>query len=134
MAIVKLTRNSQITIPKDIREKIGIKEGDRVEVSVEGDKVVIRKVDLEDITDFLPRDFEEIGDLVQYDVFISAVVAAEIFTGTYLRRDKKRPQARQEDSFHSSRLFHWILRLPRLLEESMHALFQMACRWSSKMR
>ncbi len=29
-------------------------------------------------------------ELVQYDVFISSVVAAEIFTGSYLRRDKKK--------------------------------------------
>ncbi|RLI86266.1 MAG: hypothetical protein DRO98_05610 [Archaeoglobales archaeon] len=31
-----------MTIPKDIR--VGTKEGDRVEVSVEGDKVVIRNL------------------------------------------------------------------------------------------
>lgn len=60
MAIVRVTRNSQITIPKEVREKIGIKEGDRVDVTVEGDRIVIRKVEMDEITDFLPRDFEEI--------------------------------------------------------------------------
>lgn len=67
MPIVKVTRNSQITIPKDIRDKIGIKEGDKVEVSVEGDKVVIRKVELEDITDFLPKNFDEVVTKIKKD-------------------------------------------------------------------
>jgi AbrB family looped-hinge helix DNA binding protein len=59
MSIVKVTRNSQITIPKEIRKKVGIKEGDRVEITVEGNRVLIRKIEMEDITDFLPRNFEE---------------------------------------------------------------------------
>jgi AbrB family looped-hinge helix DNA binding protein len=67
MPIVKVTRNSQITIPKEIRDKVGIKEGDRVEVSIEDDKVVMRKVELEDITDFLPRDFEEVVAKIRKD-------------------------------------------------------------------
>ena len=32
MPIVKITRNYQVTIPKPIREKLGLKEGDRVEI------------------------------------------------------------------------------------------------------
>ena len=67
MTIVKVTRNSQITIPKEIREKVGIKEGDRVDVTVEGDKVVIRKIELDEITDFLPKDFEEIMNKMRKD-------------------------------------------------------------------
>ncbi len=67
MTIVKVTRNSQITIPKEVREKVGIKEGDRVDVTVEGDKVVIRKIELDEITDFLPKDFEEIMKKMKRD-------------------------------------------------------------------
>lgn len=59
MSVVKVTRNSQVTIPKEIRKKVGIKEGDRVEVTVEGNGVLIRKIEMEDITDFLPKNFEE---------------------------------------------------------------------------
>ncbi len=44
MERVKVTRNYQITIPSAIRETLGIKEGDVLEVHVEGDKIVIRKV------------------------------------------------------------------------------------------
>ncbi|HDD69422.1 MAG TPA: AbrB/MazE/SpoVT family DNA-binding domain-containing protein [Candidatus Korarchaeota archaeon] len=63
MSIVTVTRNAQITIPKKIREALGIKEGDRVIMRIEGDKIIVEKV-REDVwldpTDFLPRDFENI--------------------------------------------------------------------------
>jgi len=44
MAVVKVTRNFQITIPADVRRALGIREGDRLLVEVEGDRIVIRKV------------------------------------------------------------------------------------------
>jgi len=42
VAVVRVTRNYQITIPAEVRRRLGIKVGDRV-VEVEGDKIVIRK-------------------------------------------------------------------------------------------
>ena len=63
MASVTVTRHSQITIPKKIREVVGIAEGDRVNMKVvEGNKIVIEKADptvWKDCTDFLPEDFEK---------------------------------------------------------------------------
>ncbi len=44
MVLVKVTRNRQITIPIEICSRLGIKEGDYVEVSLEGNKIVIRKI------------------------------------------------------------------------------------------
>ena len=62
MASVTVTRHSQVTIPKKIREAVGIAEGDKVKMKVvEGNKIVIEKADLEawkDCTNFLPEDFE----------------------------------------------------------------------------
>jgi AbrB family looped-hinge helix DNA binding protein len=43
VAVVRVTRNYQITIPAEVRRRLGIKAGDRVVVEVEGDKIVIRK-------------------------------------------------------------------------------------------
>lgn len=43
MSLVKVSRKGQITIPKEIRELLGIAEGDYVVVRVEGDKIVIEK-------------------------------------------------------------------------------------------
>jgi len=64
MASVTVTRHSQVTIPKEIREAAGIVEGDRVKMKVvEGKKIVIEKANEEawkDCTDFLPEDFEKL--------------------------------------------------------------------------
>jgi len=63
MPVVIITRNYQITIPKQIREKLGLKEGDKVEIYQEGDRIVIKKLEkreLEELRDFLPENFDEI--------------------------------------------------------------------------
>jgi AbrB family looped-hinge helix DNA binding protein len=64
MASVTVTRHSQVTIPKEIREAVGITEGDRVKMKVvEGNKIVIEKANEDvwkDCTDFLPEDFEKL--------------------------------------------------------------------------
>lgn len=64
MASVTVTRHSQVTIPKKIREAAGIAEGDRVKMKVvEGNKIVIEKANQEawkDCTDFLPEDFDKL--------------------------------------------------------------------------
>lgn len=62
-ASVTVTRHSQVTIPKKIREEVGIAEGDKVKMKVvEGNKIIIEKANEEvwtDCTDFLPEDFEK---------------------------------------------------------------------------
>jgi len=64
-------RHSQVTIPKDVREAVGIAEGDRVNMKVvEGNKIVIEKADSEiwkDCTDLLPEDFEKIITTIRSD-------------------------------------------------------------------
>ena len=60
---VIVTRHSQATIPKDIREAVGIAEGDKVKMRVEGKRIVIEKANgdaWKDCTDFLPEDFEKL--------------------------------------------------------------------------
>jgi AbrB family looped-hinge helix DNA binding protein len=41
---VVVTRRGQTTIPVTVREKLGIQEGTRLRVNVEGEKVVFTKV------------------------------------------------------------------------------------------
>jgi AbrB family looped-hinge helix DNA binding protein len=63
MASSIVTRHSQVTIPKEIREAVGITEGDKVKMKVlEGNKIVIEKANeevWENCTDFLPEDLEK---------------------------------------------------------------------------
>lgn len=40
-----LTKKGQVTVPKALREKLGIKEGDEVIFELEGDMVKIKKVE-----------------------------------------------------------------------------------------
>ena len=47
MRLTKVTRNYQITIPSDVRKKLGIKVGDVLVVDVEDGKVVLKKSELE---------------------------------------------------------------------------------------
>lgn len=39
-----ITSKYQVTIPKDVREQVGLQDGDRVSFVAEGDTIVIRKV------------------------------------------------------------------------------------------
>ena len=43
MERVKVTRNYQVTIPASIRNRLGIKEGDILEVYLNGDEIIMRK-------------------------------------------------------------------------------------------
>ena len=50
-----VTSKGQVTIPKEIRETLGVIEGDKLIFIVEGDRVVLRKVGSEKLTDILSR-------------------------------------------------------------------------------
>jgi len=45
LSIVKVTRKGQITLPKEIRDKLSIREGDYLEITLQGDKIIIKKVE-----------------------------------------------------------------------------------------
>lgn len=45
MGISKITRNFQLTLPKDVRSMANIKEGDSVIFMFEGDKVILQKTE-----------------------------------------------------------------------------------------
>ena len=61
MPTVVVTRGSQITLTKEVREKLHVKEGDRVTVNTIGRVALISKQDptvWDRAGDFLPEDFE----------------------------------------------------------------------------
>ena len=45
-SVTKVTRKYQITIPKEIRESMSIKEGDYLAVITNGDELIIKKLEL----------------------------------------------------------------------------------------
>lgn len=46
VSIVKVTRKGQVTIPKAIRDKLKINEGDYLIVSFENDFIIFKKVEI----------------------------------------------------------------------------------------
>jgi len=52
MQKVKITFKGQVTIPKNIRNALAIKEGDSVIFSVEGDHAVVRPIKRKALEDF----------------------------------------------------------------------------------
>jgi len=44
MHIVTVSKKYQVVIPKDIREKMGIKAGDKVIIRIEGKRIVIEPI------------------------------------------------------------------------------------------
>ena len=45
MPVTRVTRNFQITIPSEIRKVFDIREGEYLEVGIEDDKIVIKKLE-----------------------------------------------------------------------------------------
>jgi len=62
MTTVTVTRHAQITIPKKIREALGIREGENVDVSLNNETMIMRKSlpQIREFQDFLPRDFDTV--------------------------------------------------------------------------
>ena len=53
LSVSSVTSKGQVTIPKEIRDSLGITKGDRVLFLKEGDVVIIRKVNDEKLSDLL---------------------------------------------------------------------------------
>ena len=69
MTTSTVTRHAQITIPKKIREALGIKEGDNVDISIDDEKIIVRKSlpKIKDFRDFLPQDFDTVLEKMRKD-------------------------------------------------------------------
>lgn len=68
--VTVVTRGSQITLTKEVREKVGIREGDRVILNVVGGNIIVAKRDpsvFENIKGFLPENFDEIMKKMRTD-------------------------------------------------------------------
>lgn len=55
VSVSSITTKGQVTIPKEIREALGLREGDKVVFIIEGDRAMIRKVSGEKLSKILSR-------------------------------------------------------------------------------
>ncbi|MCZ7393161.1 MAG: AbrB/MazE/SpoVT family DNA-binding domain-containing protein [Candidatus Methanoperedens sp.] len=69
MTTVTVTRHAQITIPKKIREALGIRGGEKVDVSLDNGKIIVRKTipRIKEFCDFLPQDFTIVLEKMRKD-------------------------------------------------------------------
>ena len=66
----KITRNYQITIPKEIRENLKLKIGDNMQIHITDNKIVVEPINenvWENSSDFLPENFDKIQKHIRND-------------------------------------------------------------------
>jgi AbrB family looped-hinge helix DNA binding protein len=85
MSEAKMTSKGQITVPKDVRDKLGLKPGDRVRFILEADgrvRLLPAKRDISQLVGFLPKPKRALT-IEDMDQAIARAVAEK-----YLRHDR----------------------------------------------
>ncbi len=65
MSLTKVTRNYQITVPRDIREQAKIQEGDRIVITMENNEIKMKKFD-EDVFKKAFGSWKNVKDSAKY--------------------------------------------------------------------
>jgi AbrB family looped-hinge helix DNA binding protein len=68
MSTARITSKSQITIPKDVRERLGVEPGDTLEFQFEDDRLVVRPIRrrrLEEFRGLFPVAEAEVRDFAE---------------------------------------------------------------------
>ena len=66
IAATKMSTKGQIVIPKQLREKLGLQPGDPLAMAVDGDRLVLRKITLDDLLQESQRNYRE-GKTVSHE-------------------------------------------------------------------
>jgi len=64
-----LTSKGQITIPKELREKLDLKKGDKLVLIEENGNIILRKVSLEEIREKALENYESGNTFTHEEVF-----------------------------------------------------------------
>ena len=59
LAAIKISSKGQIVIPKSIRERLGLKEGDTLIIASQDDVLILKKLTLEDLLKESERNWRE---------------------------------------------------------------------------
>ena len=69
IAATKMSTKGQIVIPKRLREKLGLQPGDPLAMAVDGDRLVLRKITLDDLLKESQRNYREGKTLSHEETF-----------------------------------------------------------------
>jgi AbrB family looped-hinge helix DNA binding protein len=92
MRTTVITRKGQVTIPSDFRQALGISEGDRLEVVLNGDTVCLRRA--ESVIDRTAGIFADSGPALSAEQLREAAETAIAEEGA--SRSRQRPPARRD--------------------------------------
>ena len=79
MSVTTLTSKGQMTLPKDVRDALSLKPGDKLDIVKEGDKYVLRprNVRVEDLYGILHRPEDKAMTPEEMDDALGEALAAE---------------------------------------------------------
>ena len=69
IATTKMSTKGQVVIPKQLREKLGLQPGDPLAMAVDGDRLVLRKITLDDLLQESQRNYREGKTLPHEETF-----------------------------------------------------------------
>lgn len=69
IAATKLSSKGQIVLPKQVRDALGLNTGDALAVAVDGDRIVLKKITLNDLLEESDRNYREKNTLSHDEVF-----------------------------------------------------------------
>lgn len=97
MSIVKIMEHGQVTIPKKIRETLGLKKGDLAEAELRGDEIVITPKRLVDKKEKAWKEMEALLQTVheRSQGFTEEEVADDVLQAIAEYREEKRARKQQ---------------------------------------
>ncbi len=69
LSATKMSTKGQIVIPKQIREALGLKPGDPIVMAMDGDRLILRKITLEDLLRESEQNYREGKTLSHEETF-----------------------------------------------------------------
>jgi len=69
IAATKMSTKGQIVIPKRLREELGLQPGDPVAMAVDGERLVLRKITLDDLLQESTQNYSEGKTLSHEETF-----------------------------------------------------------------
>ncbi|MBC7097503.1 AbrB/MazE/SpoVT family DNA-binding domain-containing protein [Candidatus Bipolaricaulota bacterium] len=69
LSATKMSTKGQIVIPKQIREALGLKAGDPIVMAMDGDRLILRKITLEDLLRESEQNYREGKTLSHEETF-----------------------------------------------------------------
>lgn len=69
LSAAKMSTKGQVVIPKRLREELGLKPGDPLAMAVNGDRLVLRKITLDDLLQESRQKYDERKTLSHEETF-----------------------------------------------------------------